>query len=135
MATASRMIRLPVKSEVDLVRARQEVRVQAQLLGFSLVDQTRITTAVSELIRNMMKYAGGGIIEMEPAQNGVRTGLRIVCRDEGPGIPNIEMAMREGYSTSNGLGYGLPGTKRLMDEFDLWSEVGKGTKVTIAKWR
>ncbi len=135
MVTVSRATRLPISGEIDLVRARQEVRVQAQAIGLSLVDQTRITTAVSELIRNMVKYAGGGTIEMETIRNGVRTGLRIICHDKGPGIPNIEMAMKEGYSTSNGLGLGLPGTKRLVDEFDIWSEVGKGTRVTISKWR
>lgn len=135
MVTVSRATRLSISSEIDLVRARQEVRVQAQAIGLSLVDQTRITTAVSELIRNMVKYAGGGTIEMETISNGVRTGLRIICHDKGPGIPSIEMAMKEGYSTSNGLGLGLPGTKRLVDEFDIWSEVGKGTRVTISKWR
>jgi serine/threonine-protein kinase RsbT len=135
MVTVSRATRLSISGEIDLVRARQEVRVQAQAIGLSLVDQTRITTAVSELIRNMVKYAGGGTIEMETIRNGVRTGLRIICHDKGPGIPNIEMAMKEGYSTSNGLGLGLPGTKRLVDEFDIWSEVGKGTRVTISKWR
>lgn len=135
MVTVNRATRLSISGEIDLVRARQEVRVQAQAIGLSLVDQTRITTAVSELIRNMVKYAGGGTIEMETIRNGVRTGLRIICHDKGPGIPNIEMAMKEGYSTSNGLGLGLPGTKRLVDEFDIWSEVGKGTRVTISKWR
>jgi len=135
MVTANRATRLSVSTEIDLVRARQEVRVQAQAIGLSLVDQTRITTAVSELIRNMVKYAGGGTIEMEAVRNGVRTGLRIICLDKGPGIPNVELAMKEGYSTSNGLGLGLPGTKRLVDEFDIWSEVGKGTRVTITKWR
>lgn len=135
MVTVSRSTRLSIANEIDLVRARQEVRVQAQALGFSLVDQTRITTAVSELIRNMMKYAGGGTMELEAVRNGVRAGLRIICVDKGPGIPDIGMAMKEGYSTSNGLGYGLPGTKRLVDEFDIWSEIGKGTRVTISKWR
>lgn len=135
MVTVSRSTRLSIANEIDLVRARQEVRVQAQALGFSLVDQTRITTAVSELIRNMMKYAGGGTMELEAVRNGARAGLRIICVDKGPGIPDIGMAMKEGYSTSNGLGYGLPGTKRLVDEFDIWSEVGKGTRVTISKWR
>lgn len=135
MATANRATRLSISNEVDLVKARQEVRVQAQAIGLSLVDQTRITTAVSELIRNMLKYAGGGTVEMETVRNGVRNGLRIICRDEGPGIPNVEMAMKEGYSTSNGLGLGLPGAKRLMDEFNIQSEVGRGTRVTISKWR
>lgn len=135
MGTVSRATRLSISNEVDLVKARQEVRVQAQALGFSLVDQTRITTAVSELIRNMIKYAGGGTMEIEAVRDGVRIGLRIMCVDKGPGIPDVEMAMKEGYSTSNGLGYGLPGTKRLVDEFDIRSEVGKGTRVTISKWR
>ena len=135
MATPNRANRLSISNEIDLVRARQEVRVQAQAIGLSLVDQTRITTAVSELIRNMLKYAGGGTLEMEVIRNGVRNGLRIICWDEGPGIPPDLLGMKEGYSTSNGLGLGLPGTKRLMDEFNIQSEVGKGTRVTIAKWR
>jgi serine/threonine-protein kinase RsbT len=132
---ANRPISLPVAGELDIMRARQEVRAQAQALGFTLVDQTRITTAVSELVRNIVKYAVKGNIDIETTEKGTRKGLRIVCRDEGPGIPDIELAMKEGYTTGKGLGYGLPGAKRLVDQFDLWSEVGKGTRVTIIKWR
>jgi serine/threonine-protein kinase RsbT len=132
---ASRPVSLLIAGELDIMKARQEVRAQAQAHGFTLVDQTRITTAVSELVRNIVKYAVKGNIDIETIENGTRKGLRIVCRDEGPGIPDIELAMKEGYTTGKGLGYGLPGTKRLVDEFDLWSEVGKGTRVTIIKWR
>lgn len=109
--------------------------MQAQKLGFSLVDQTRITTAVSELVRNIVKYAGKGMVDVEGIESGARKGIRIICRDEGPGIPDVDLAMKEGYTTGNGLGYGLPGAKRLVDQFDLWSETGKGTRVTIIKWR
>lgn len=130
-----RPLSLPIASELDIMKARQEVRAQAQILGFSLVDQTRITTAVSELVRNIVKYAVKGNIDIEVFENGSRKGLRIVCRDEGPGIPDIDLAMTEGYTTGKGLGYGLPGTKRLVDQFEIWSEVGKGTRVTIIKWR
>lgn len=135
MAIVNKAARLSIANETDVVRARQEVRLKSQAIGFSIVDQTRITTAASELIRNMLKYAGGGTLEMEILQNGTRSGLRIVCEYKGPGIPNLELAMKEGYTTGNGLGYGLPGSKRLMDDFDIWSEVGKGTRVTVAKWR
>jgi serine/threonine-protein kinase RsbT len=128
-------VSLPIASELDIMKARQEVRAQAQALGFTLVDQTRITTAVSELVRNIVKYATKGDIDIETTEKGTRKGLRIICRDEGPGIPDIDLAMKEGYTTGKGLGYGLPGTKRLVDQFEIWSEVGKGTRVTIIKWR
>ncbi|HZR45672.1 MAG TPA: anti-sigma regulatory factor [Candidatus Manganitrophaceae bacterium] len=132
---ANRPVSLPVAGELDIMRARQEVRTQAQSLGFSLVDQTRVTTAVSELVRNIVKYATRGTIDIETVESGSRKGIRIVCRDEGPGIPDVDLAMKEGYTTGKGLGYGLPGAKRLVDQFDIWSEVGKGTRVTIIKWR
>jgi serine/threonine-protein kinase RsbT len=132
---AKKPVSLPIASELDIMKARQEVRAQAQALGFTLVDQTRITTAVSELVRNIVKYAVKGALDIETTENGTRRGLRIVCRDEGPGIPDIDLAMKEGYTTGKGLGYGLPGTKRLVDQFNIWSEVGKGTRVTIIKWR
>ncbi len=132
---ASRPVSLPIAGEIDIMKARQEVRLQAQALGFSLVDQIRIATAVSELARNIVNYAVKGNIDIEAAENGARKGIRIVCRDEGPGIPDIGLAMKEGYTTGKGLGYGLPGAKRLVDQFEIWSEAGKGTKVTIIKWR
>ncbi|HZR47198.1 MAG TPA: anti-sigma regulatory factor [Candidatus Manganitrophaceae bacterium] len=132
---AKRPISLPITNELDIVKARQEVRSYAQSLGFSLVDQTRVTTAVSELVRNIVKYAVKGTLDLEMTEKGARKGLRIVCRDEGPGIPDIELAMKEGYTTGKGLGYGLPGAKRLVDQFEIWSEVGKGTRVTIIKWQ
>ena len=132
---ASRPVSLPIAGEIDIMKARQEVRLQAQALGFSLVDQIRIATAVSELVRNIVNYAVKGNIDIEAAENGARKGIRIVCRDEGPGIPDIGLAMKEGYTTGKGLGYGLPGAKRLVDQFEIWSEAGKGTKVTIIKWR
>lgn len=131
----SKPVSLPIAGEIDIMKARQEVRAQAQALGFTLVDQTRITTAVSELVRNIVKYATKGTLQIEMIENGARKGIRVVCSDEGPGIPDIDLAMKEGYTTGKGLGYGLPGTKRLVDQFDLWSEVGKGTRVAIIKWR
>jgi serine/threonine-protein kinase RsbT len=132
---AKKPVSLPIASELDIVKARQEVRTHAQELGFTLVDQTRITTAVSELVRNIVKYAVKGNIDIEMTENGTRKGLRIICRDDGPGIPDVALAMKEGYTTGKGLGYGLPGAKRLVDQFEIWSEVGKGTRVTIIKWR
>lgn len=127
--------RYPVAGETDIVWVRQMARSKAQELGFGIVDQTRITTAVSELVRNIVKYAVRGMMELEAVRNGTRTGLRIIVKDDGPGIPDLNLAMKEGYSSSGSLGHGLPGAKRLVDEFDIWSEVGKGTRVTITKWR
>ncbi len=127
-----------VAGEEGIVAARQQARETAKELGFGLVDQSRIATAVSELTRNVVRYATDGqgdvlIRELEPSAKGV--GIEVVVRDDGPGIANIEQAQREGFSTGTGLGMGLPGTRRLMDEMVIDSAPGRGTTVLIRKWR
>jgi serine/threonine-protein kinase RsbT len=123
----------PIASEADIVLARQQGRHLAAGLGASLSELTLIATAISELARNIVSYARQGEIILSVVEES-RRGIRIVARDEGPGIPDIDLAMRDGYSTGGGLGLGLPGAKRLMDEFSIVSEVGKGTTVTMTKW-
>ncbi len=125
---------LPLLGESDIVRVRQLVRERAIKLGFSLVDQTKFVTATSELARNTMTHGGGRRMEMETVSDGRRAGLRLTFIDEGPGIPDLELAMRDGYTTRGGMGLGLSGSKRLADTFHLESEVGRGTRVTITKW-
>ena len=125
-----------VRSSEDLVRLRQAVRQHAVEAGFSLVDQTKIVTAASELARNMLDHGGGeGTVSMEPLITGGRRGLRLTFEDKGPGIPDIELAMKDGYTTKGGLGLGLSGSKRLVNEFSIVSRVGEGTKVTITRWK
>jgi serine/threonine-protein kinase RsbT len=126
---------LPVRSDSDVVLARQAVRKWAQELGFSLVDQTKVVTAASELARNTLRHGGGGTMHLEIVNEGVRRGLRLRFEDNGPGIPDIELALKEGYTTGSGLGLGLPGSKRLVNEFDIVSRVGEGTCVTVTKWK
>ena len=120
----------------DIAVARSEVRSLAAALGFRLIDQTRLATVASELARNVIKYGKGGRLIAQPTEdpNG-RQALRLIFEDKGPGIPNIEAAMRDGFSTGRGLGKGLPGSKRLVDEFKIESEVGQGTRVTVLRWR
>jgi serine/threonine-protein kinase RsbT len=126
---------LPIRTSEDIVRMRQAVREYAVAQGFSLVDQTKIVTAASELARNTLDYGGGGDVEVEALVNGSRTGVRLTFTDEGPGIPDVEQALRDGYSSGNGLGLGLGGAKRLSSEFSLETRPGDGTRVTIARWR
>jgi serine/threonine-protein kinase RsbT len=126
---------LPIRSDSDVVLVRQKVRGWAVDLGFGLVDQTKIVTAASELARNALTHGGGGTVRLEALNDGPRRGLRLTFEDHGPGIPNIELAMKDGYSTGTGLGLGLSGAKRLSSEFDLHSTVGEGTRVTIARWK
>jgi serine/threonine-protein kinase RsbT len=125
----------PIRSSEDVVGVRQAVRQRAVELGFNLVDQTKIVTAASELARNTLTYGGGGIVRLECLEEGARRGLRLVFEDEGPGIPNIELAMKDGYTTGNGLGLGLSGARRLSNEFAVDSRIGEGTRVTIVRWR
>jgi serine/threonine-protein kinase RsbT len=125
----------PIASSEDVVGVRQAVRRRAVELGFNLVDQTKIVTAASELARNTLTYGGGGVMRLEIVQEGARRGLRLVFEDEGPGIANIELAMKDGYSTADGLGLGLSGARRLSNEFLIDSRVGEGTRVTITRWR
>ena len=126
---------LPARSETDVVLVRQAVRKWAAELGFSLVDQTKIVTAASELARNTLIHGGGGTVTLEALTEGVRKGIRLTFEDTGPGIPDIELAVRDGYTTGGGLGLGLSGSKRLMNEFEVVSRVGEGTRVTVAKWK
>jgi len=123
-----------ILNEWDIVAARQVGRNVAKELGFGTVDQARITTTISELARNIYLYAGQGEIGIEKLWDNGRTGLRIIAEDKGPGISDIRRVMEDGYTTSGGLGAGLPGVKRLMDEFEIDSEVGVGTKITATKW-
>ena len=126
---------LPIRVGSDLVLVRQAVRTTAAELRFSLVDQTKIVTAASELARNTYEHGGGGRVRIEVLEAPPRRGLKLVFEDEGPGIPNIELALKDGYTTGNGLGLGLGGAKRLVNEFAIESEPGRGTRVTVVRWR
>ena len=127
--------KLPVASDGDVVGVRQRVRALAVELGFSLVDQTKIVTAASELARNTVVHGGGGTAEIDMLMEGVRRGLRLTFRDHGPGIPDVQAAMRDGFTTGNGLGLGLGGARRLSNEFEIQSTPGDGTVVRITRWR
>ena len=126
---------VPINTDTDVVAARQKGRELATVLGFVSTDSTLLATAISELARNIIRYAKKGEILIASVQSGERVGITVVARDNGPGIANISLAMQDGFSTSGGLGLGLPGVKRLMDEFHLVSDVNKGTTVTIKKWK
>jgi serine/threonine-protein kinase RsbT len=128
-------LQIPVESDLDIVGARQAGRELAAELDFSPSDLTLIATAISELARNIILYAKSGQIILDLATNGEARGIVIVARDEGPGIPDIGRAVQDGYSTSRSLGLGLPGVRRLMDEFEIVSEVNQGTTVTVKKWK
>jgi serine/threonine-protein kinase RsbT len=128
-------IRVAVHSDQDIVLARQKGRALAIELGFSAVDATFIATAISELARNIVAYARKGEITLGVVRGSRRTGITVVASDDGPGIPDVRQAMRDGFSTSGSLGLGLPGVQRLMDEFEITSRPGKGTTVTVKKWR
>jgi serine/threonine-protein kinase RsbT len=125
---------LPIAQEADVVIVRQRVRARSAELRFSLVDQTKLVTAASELARNALIYGGGGEARIETLTSGPRRGLRITFIDKGPGIPNIAEAMRDGYTTGVGLGLGLGGAKRLVNEFEIDSVVGRGTRIAITRW-
>jgi serine/threonine-protein kinase RsbT len=125
----------PLRAEDDVVRARQAVRSWAVEMGFSLIDQTKLVTAASELARNTVVYGGGGMLRMEALEDGARAGLRLVFADEGPGIPDIDTALRDGYTTGGGLGLGLGGARRLVSEFAIDSTPGLGTRITVVKWK
>ena len=128
------MEKIEITSEHDIVLARTAARELAGEQGFSIMVKTRVATAVSELARNVLLHGGGGRMEYELLNTNERKGVRCVFIDEGPGIPNIENALHDGFSTSSTLGHGLPGSRRLVDEFEISSEVGKGTRVEIIKW-
>jgi serine/threonine-protein kinase RsbT len=126
---------LPIRLEQDVVLARQTVRRLAQQLGFGIVDQTKLVTAASELARNTLIYGGGGELRWESVTDGARRGLRLHFVDEGPGIFDVQQALADGWSSGTGLGLGLPGAKRLVNDFELHTEVGKGTRVSVTRWK
>ena len=125
---------VPVVSEPDMVTVRRRVREVAGKVGLSLVDQTKLVTAASELARNTLIYGGGGTMQLE-SLNGPRLGIRLTFVDNGPGIPNIELALRDGFTTGTGLGLGLGGSKRLVNEFEIDSKAGQGTRVAVTRWK
>ena len=127
-------VRVPIRADIDIVTARQQGRALAQQIGFAGSNLTVIATAISELGRNILAYAGSGVIILRPGHFAGRRGIVIVAQDMGPGIADIELALQDGFSTSMSLGLGLPGTRRLMDEFEIVSVVDKGTTVTVKKW-
>ena len=126
---------LQIRASDDVVRVRQEVRVRAVEVGLSLVDQTKIVTAASELARNTLEYGGGGECLIESMQDGGRKGVRLTFEDHGPGIPDIDLALKDGWTSGKGLGLGLSGARRLSSTFELASKVGEGTRVVISRWK
>jgi len=126
---------LEIQSSSDVVLVRQAVRQLAVEIGFGLVDQTKIVTAASELARNTLDYGGGGTAKLETLEEGRRRGIKLTFEDRGPGIPDIELALKDGFTTGSGLGMGLSGAKRLANEFEIQSAVGEGTRVTIIRWK
>jgi serine/threonine-protein kinase RsbT len=134
ISVANRAV-LPIRSQEDIVRVRQATREHAVAHGFSLVDQTKLVTAASELARNTLDYGNGGEVEIERLIDGMRKGLRLTFSDQGPGIEDLEKALTDGYSTGGGLGLGLSGARRLSSEFTIDSAPGKGTRIMIARWR
>lgn len=126
---------LPILTPEDVIRVRQEVRKAALAAGLGLVDQTKLVTAASELARNTLVYGGGGRLTIQPLQARPRRGVRLVFEDEGPGIADIPLALTDGYTSGGGMGLGLSGAKRLSNEFEISSEVGRGTRVAIARWK
>jgi len=131
----SRSELLAIRSESDVVNVRQQARAMCVDLKFSLVDQTKMVTAASELARNTLIYGKGGTVDLQVIEDGGRMGLKLVFEDQGPGIPDLELALKDGYTTGSGMGLGLGGSKRLVHEFDLRSEVGRGTRVSILRWK
>jgi len=128
--------KFPIKTQNDIVIIRKEVRALAMQLGLGIIDQTKVVTAASELARNTLDYGGGGEMELETIQNeSLRKGLRLTFADQGPGIANLELALTDGYTTGGGLGMGMSGSKRLMNEFHVETEIGKGTRVIATKWK
>ncbi|ADL43885.1 ATP-binding protein [Micromonospora aurantiaca] len=123
-----------IRSDEDVVRVRQLARTTAVAVRLSLVDQTKLVTAASELARNTLIYGGGGSAEVSTVSDGRRRGVRIVFADEGPGIPDLDLALTDGYTTGGGLGLGLSGARRLVDDFDIRTAVGEGTRITVTKW-
>ena len=130
-----RSVIVPIQTSSDVVMARQATRSAASEMGFSLVDQTKMVTAASELARNTLDYGGGGTMRLETLNEGPRRGLRLVFEDQGPGIPDVQLALKDGFTSGGGLGLGLGGARRLVNDFDIQSKVGEGTRVTITRWK
>lgn len=126
---------LPVRSESEVVMVRQQVRAWCVELKLSLVDQTKMVTAASELARNTLIHGKGGTVDLQMVEDGERKGLRLIFEDKGPGIPDIELALKDGYTTGNGMGLGLGGSRRLVNDFEIHSQPGEGTRVTITRWK
>jgi serine/threonine-protein kinase RsbT len=126
---------MPVRNSGDVLLVRQTVRARTVELGFSLVDQTKMVTAASELARNTVDYGGGGTVTVEILNDVSRRGLRLTFEDQGPGIPDIQLALKDGWTSGSGLGLGLSGAKRLVNDFHLESKVGEGTKISITRWK
>ena len=126
---------MEIRTSTDVVQVRQSVRTLAASLGFSLIDQTKVVTAASELARNTLEHGGGGTARLETVTQGIKKGLRLTFEDQGPGIPDVSLALKDGYTTGGGMGLGLSGSKRLVNEFDLVTKVGEGTRVTVTKWK
>lgn len=126
---------MTIQSSADVVLVRQTVRQYAIEIGFGLVDQTKIVTAASELARNTLDYGGGGTVKLEILLEGTRRGVRLTFEDQGPGIPDVDLALKDGFTTGGGLGMGLGGAKRLANEFEIESVVGEGTRVTLVRWK
>jgi serine/threonine-protein kinase RsbT len=131
----SRTETLPIATADDVVRVRQLARSWASEIKLSLVDQTKLVTATSELARNTLEHGGGGMMTIELVENGLRRGVKLTFEDKGPGIADMDLALRDGYTTGNGMGLGLSGSKRLVNDFDIKSEPGRGTTVTIVRWK
>jgi len=134
MAVVDRLLQ-QIQSSEDVVRVRQAARERAVAQGFSLVDQTKLVTAASELARNTLEYGGGGEVAIEVLNDGMRKGVRLTFVDQGPGIVDLDLALKDGYTTGGGLGLGLSGARRLSNEFDIQSKPGEGTRVAITRWR
>jgi serine/threonine-protein kinase RsbT len=126
---------LPVSEESDIVRVRQAVRAASLEIKFSLVDQTKVVTAASELARNLLVYGGGGEVHLEIVEEGIRRGVRVIFEDHGPGIPDIALALKDGYTSGGGMGLGLGGARRLVNDFEIVSKTNEGTRVTVTKWK
>jgi serine/threonine-protein kinase RsbT len=135
MGTVLKTETVPIASSSDVVMVRQRVRAWTLELKFSLVDQTKIVTAASELGRNTLEHGGGGFLELSLAENGTRRGIRLRFSDQGPGIPDLDLALKDGFTSGSGLGLGLGGSKRLMHDFEIDSKPGIGTTVTAIRWR
>jgi serine/threonine-protein kinase RsbT len=135
MATVIASGDLPIRTEHDIVLSRQTVRRLSQQQGFSLVDQTKLITAASELARNTVIYGGGGVLKWQTLRDGAKAGVRLSFEDQGPGIANLDLALTDGWSSGSGLGLGLTGARRLVNEFELETTVGVGTRVTVVRWK